>query len=78
LWERGIVLFLFRCADYLADKSRRYASLVSNISDTQRAKIEEVARKDLDRVACSGTFDAMRNDVELSGSAAFDIHKSKE
>jgi hypothetical protein len=61
--------------DYLADKANSYASLVSNISETQRSKIEQAARKDLDRVARSRTFDAMRNDVELSGHAAFDVHK---
>jgi hypothetical protein len=64
--------------DYIVDKAKRYASLVASISDTQQAKIAEAAWKDLDRVALSGTFDAMQNDVELSGQAAFDIHKPKE
>jgi hypothetical protein len=64
--------------DYIVEKAKRYASLVSSMSDTQRAKIAEAAWKDLDRVALSGTFEAMQNDVELSGHAAFDIHKPKE
>jgi len=63
--------------DYLSDKAKRYATLVSNISDTQRAKIDDFAWKNLDRVAQSGTFDALRNDVDLSGHAAFDIHSPK-
>jgi hypothetical protein len=62
---------------YLADKANSYASLVSNISDAQQANIEKAVQKDLDRVARSGTFDAMRNDVDLSGQAAFDVHKPK-
>ena len=63
--------------DYLTDKAKRYASLASSISGTQRAKIDDAAWKNLDRVARSGTFDAMRSDVELSGQAAFDAHRPK-
>lgn len=63
--------------DYLIDKANRYAQISSSISDVQQSKIAKAARQNLDRVARSGTFAAMRDDVERSGKAAFNAHKPK-
>lgn len=62
---------------YLIDKALRFASLHEKISDNQRQKIEETARKNLDRVANSASFEAMSHDVRLFGCDAFEIHQSK-
>jgi hypothetical protein len=64
--------------DYLTDKALRFASLHEKISDNQRQKIEETARKNLDRVAHSASFEAMSHDVRLFGCEAFEIHQPKD
>jgi hypothetical protein len=61
--------------DYLIEKAERYATLVASISPTQREKMDKTMWKDLNRVARSGSFEAMKNDVERSGKAAFEVHR---
>lgn len=63
--------------EYLSDKARRFAAVHEQISDAQRQKIEETAMRNTERVARSATFEAMKNDAELFGEAAFEIHRPK-
>jgi hypothetical protein len=64
--------------EYLIEEARRFAAVHGKISDTQRAKMDETMWRDLDRVARSGSFAAMRHDVRMAGRAAFEIHRSKD
>jgi hypothetical protein len=64
--------------DYLQEEARGFSAIHGNISPTQRAKITETMWKDLDRVAKSGSMEAMKRDVKFAGKAAFDIHRPKE
>lgn len=63
--------------EYLSDEAGRYAIVYNNMSDTQREKIEEAMRKDIDRVAKSKSFEATKHDVGLFGRNAFEIHRPK-
>lgn len=63
--------------DYLIAEARRYAEVYAKMSDTQRNRIDETMWRDIDRVAHSESFAAMRHDVEMAGKAAFDIHRKK-
>jgi hypothetical protein len=62
---------------YLIGEARRFAEVYAKISDTQRDRMDETMWRDIDRVARSGTFAAMRHDVQMAGNAAFDIHRRK-
>lgn len=63
--------------DYLCEKALRFAAVNENISDAQRAKIEQTAMKNIAGVANSQSFEAMHGDVKLFGEAAFEIHRPK-
>jgi hypothetical protein len=63
--------------DYLVEQARRFAAMHAKISDTQWARVDETMWQNLDRVARSGSMEAMRHDVRLAGKAAFGIHRSK-
>lgn len=65
-------------ADYLRTEAERFATVYSSISETQQSKINAKMWNDIDRVAKSGSFEAMRHDVNLFGRDAFDIHRSKK
>lgn len=57
--------------EYLVERAKHVASVHASISEPQMQKIEAAMRKDMDRAASSDTFEAMSQDVEMFGSAAF-------
>lgn len=61
--------------EYIKGKANRYAIVQHSISDTQRKKIDATLWKDIDRVASSGSFSAMKHDVESFGRDAFSVHR---
>lgn len=63
--------------DYLFEKALRFASANKMISDKQRQKIAETARKNMGRVTKSSAFEAMQHDMRLFGEDAFKIHRSE-
>lgn len=56
----------------LADRARRMGELQAQISEKQRAKIQESMMADVDRAANSASFEAMKCDVAMFGRDAFD------
>lgn len=64
--------------DYLMEEARRYQEVYAKMSDTQRDRIDETMWRDIERVARSGSFAAMRHDVQMAGKAAFNIHRRKD
>lgn len=73
--HRRLALPPFRSAARLKE-AHRLAAVHAKISDVQRAKMDATMWRDLDRVARSGSIEAMMRDVQLAGTAAFDIHRS--
>jgi hypothetical protein len=57
--------------DYLVGRAKHVASVHASISEPQKQKIEAAMRNDLDRAASSDTLEAMSQDVEMFGPAAF-------
>jgi len=64
--------------EYLIEEAHRFAAVQRKVSDKQWARMDETMWRDLDRVARSGSMEAMRHDVRLAGRAAFGIHRPKE
>jgi hypothetical protein len=56
---------------YMMDKAKTAVVAQSKISQRQREKIDAAFRKDIDRLANSGTFHALSHDVRLFGQEAF-------
>lgn len=57
--------------DYLAVKARQMAEIRSNISERQRAKIDQSFRQNKDKLVGSDLMKAMQEDIRLFGSAVF-------
>lgn len=56
--------------DYWADRARRHHAAYRRISQEQQDKLEADIIKNPERFLKSGTFEAMRRDVEMFGNAA--------
>lgn len=54
-------------ADYLNEKAEKTRIAQDKLSDRQREVIRQAIEKDLDRVAKSGSFEALDADVRMSG-----------
>lgn len=78
LFGTGEFILPVQFRDYLFDKAKKYASTIANISEKQHQKIDEFMWKNIDRVSKSGTFEAMKHDVQIAGKAAFDVHRPKK
>lgn len=61
--------------DYINNEAKQYAVVQNKMSDGQRNKIDATMWKDIDRVARSGSFVAMKHDVDSFGRDAFSIHR---
>jgi hypothetical protein len=61
--------------DYLIERAKHAASLQASISEPQKEKIVAAILGDPDRAASSGTFEAISQDVEMFGPAAFGRQK---
>jgi hypothetical protein len=57
--------------DYLIERAKHVASLQASISERQKQKIVAAMRNDPDRAAASDTFEAISQDVNMFGPAAF-------
>lgn len=57
--------------EYLSSKARRMAELDVEVSDRQRAKIDQGFRENIDRLAGSDQMRALNEDVRLFGTGAF-------
>ena len=62
--------------EYLVERAKYVPSVHASISEPQMQKIE-LQCKDMDRAASSDTFEAMSQDVEMFGPAAFRRPKNK-
>jgi hypothetical protein len=62
--------------NYLEDRARKNAEVHASVSDGQHDKIEADALRNIDRLASSGTFAAMRADERMFGPGAI-IRKPK-
>lgn len=62
---------------YIVEKANQVAALHRGMSENQRKVIDATMWRDLDRVASSGTFEAMRHDVDIFGQPAFDVLRPK-
>lgn len=63
--------------DYLIAQAGAFAEIQQDVSDKQWAKIDETMWGDLERLADSESFRAMKADVEAFGEEAFRIHRPK-
>jgi hypothetical protein len=61
--------------EYVRNEAEPYATIYNRISTAQCEKIEKTMWKDIDRVAKSGSFNAMKYDVNSFGQEAFTIHR---
>ena len=66
-----------RFGTYLAEKARRVSELNQSVSDQQREKIDNFVSRNPDRVANSGTFQAMLRDLRSFGRTAFATPRNK-
>jgi hypothetical protein len=69
-----------RLQQYIAEKAKSLAALQASISDRQREKIKEASLTDADRTANSATFQALLDDIALSGEQPFlpDVAEGQE
>lgn len=63
--------------EYLTEEAHKFAAVHAKISDAQRTKMDATMWRDLNRVARSGSMEAMKHDVRLAGKAAFRVHRPK-
>lgn len=63
--------------NFIMDRARLAAEKTKQISEKQRAKINESYRKDIDRAATSESMRAMTQDVLLFGNSMFDVTHNK-
>ena len=66
-----------RIWEFINDRSNLVAKVSSQISSTQKEKIESSMQKDLKRLASSKLVQAMDADIQFCGEEAFEITKSK-
>ena len=64
--------------DFIFERARRTADSVSQLSDSQRARIQQSYERNSERAGNSETFRAMQRDVEMFGAEAFNVTQPPE
>lgn len=64
--------------EYINSKARRMSELLASVSPTQKAKIDEAFRKNLDRFVGCDSYQAMLADISMFGDDAFTDHVTDE